>query len=192
MESGAVRRRGWIIPALAGNTAATGLVVGHDGDHPRSRGEYNIHQVACETAAGSSPLSRGIPSCAGSFVLGRGIIPALAGNTKQPLPRVKGGSDHPRSRGEYWVAESSWGRQVGSSPLSRGILVLGNHSRERPRIIPALAGNTFPRRRRARDARDHPRSRGEYARWSWWFLLLWGSSPLSRGIRTPPAGRSRP
>ena len=73
---------------------------------------------------------------------GRGIIPALAGNTggQQPLsPEVR---DHPRSRGEYCFSRGLILLVVGSSPLSRGIRKQRPRTVVRGRIIPALAGNT--------------------------------------------------
>ena len=38
---------------------------------------------------------------------------------------------------------------------------------------------------------DHPRSRGEYFAVGWLLVAAGGSSPLSRGIRPPPAVRTR-
>ena len=50
---------------------------------------------------GSSPLSRGIQTCATFYKRGGRIIPALAGNTRAPNSCVPILWDHPRSRGEY-------------------------------------------------------------------------------------------
>ena len=50
------------------------------------------------------------------------------------------------------------------------------------RIIPALAGNTTASSTPRSRARDHPRSRGEYACFIVPLLPESGSSPLSRGI----------
>ena len=118
---------------------------------------------------------------------GDGIIPALAGNTPRRTGITCTHTDHPRSRGEYFVDSPDSLLEDGSSPLSRGIL--GSHG---PRvdgvgIIPALAGNT---RRAVADGfrePDHPRSRGEYAFDGDFILSRLGSSPLSRGI--PESGR---
>ena len=72
---------GRIIPALAGNTGC-GVVFRHpDGDHPRSRGEYQYSDEMLEDFAGSSPLSRGIPRVGQPCRAQLRIIPALAGNT---------------------------------------------------------------------------------------------------------------
>ena len=70
-----------IIPALAGNTAYISTNYSTRPDHPRSRGEYQCWTLSPTGSLGSSPLSRGIPRCAGLLVSREGIIPALAGNT---------------------------------------------------------------------------------------------------------------
>ena len=177
-------RRMRIIPALAGNTTGRAGVRVWRRDHPRSRGEYQLRRAAMHNAHGSSPLSRGIRT---SSLLRSGasrIIPALAGNTWLGSGSAPRPADHPRSRGEYAMEDSTALVGAGSSPLSRGIqspllwlsLVL--------RIIPALAGNTRRRRYPHEWCRDHPRSRGEYTRAAAVARRAAGSSPLSRGI--PP------
>ena len=50
------------------------------------------------------------------------------------------------------------------------------------RIIPARAGFTGARRPQARQAPDHPRSRGVYAATSKSVMIDSGSSPLARGL----------
>ena len=72
-----------IIPALAGNTDEIRLIQMHNGDHPRSRGEYFNSVSRLKEASGSSPLSRGIRPHGQQMGYGGGIIPALAGNTKK-------------------------------------------------------------------------------------------------------------
>ena len=177
------RLHGGIIPALAGNTVGQHGVAAHDWDHPRSRGEYMFTSCLGRSDAGSSPLSRGIPW---RERLGRGrcrIIPALAGNTTTPCTTTNTASDHPRSRGEYLTIGDFEPGRIGSSPLSRGILCCGGIGCSRGRIIPALAGNTWPGSADDGAAWDHPRSRGEYMFTSCLGRSDAGSSPLSRGIR---------
>ena len=139
-----VRQR--IIPALAGNTLDCGADMIETGDHPRSRGEYNGAWRVSNGKAGSSPLSRGILVLDPVGVHQLGIIPALAGNTSFWLIGAFSLRDHPRSRGEYAETAKHPGRHWGSSPLSRGILHLSVGYAYSTRIIPALAGNTMPRR----------------------------------------------
>ena len=76
-----------IIPALAGNTAATSRPTAPPRDHPRSRGEYSSSPAASRNCSGSSPLSRGIRAAWWRAVTLGWIIPALAGNTPTPSPR---------------------------------------------------------------------------------------------------------
>ena len=103
MPTIALVRGGRIIPALAGNTDEIRLIQLHNGDHPRSRGEYRPWMRRTTGCSGSSPLSRGILQPSLSNPGPSRIIPALAGNTPSdclsPLLRA----DHPRSRGEYNV-----------------------------------------------------------------------------------------
>ena len=131
-----------IIPALAGNTSPVFPDSWVATDHPRSRGEYVVTGFGSKLPAGSSPLSRGIPRAGAPRGRGLGIIPALAGNTSHLSSKVLCCKDHPRSRGEYELFFFQLRRRLGSSPLSRGILVLLCERYVSRRIIPALAGNT--------------------------------------------------
>ncbi len=94
----------------------------------------------------------------------------------------RGMGDHPRSRGEYRDQQATFYYSLGSSPLSRGILIAGTSPWAACRIIPALAGNTIPTWDRAGKGKDHPRSRGEYTMSQEAPTICSGSSPLSRGI----------
>ena len=158
-----------IIPALAGNTSCCSFFGSVRGDHPRSRGEYEGAKHVTPHHRGSSPLSRGIHDMRAAGKADRGIIPALAGNTCGRFPRLNGGPDHPRSRGEYVLHHPS-----------QKLLA---------RIIPALAGNTGAASRDQAKAWDHPRSRGEYMSALRTTREVTGSSPLSRGIRRPTGCR---
>ena len=97
--------------------------------------------------------------------------------------------DHPRSRGEYSYGRSGSYAQLGSSPLSRGILLCYPVDNTPVRIIPALAGNTRFILRLAFFISDHPRSRGEYPDSPRVNSHFPGSSPLSRGILTDVDGQ---
>ena len=157
-----------IIPALAGNTPPRHPQPSAMTDHPRSRGEYT-----------PGPCDRGTQAR---------IIPALAGNTARSSSTPPPSTDHPRSRGEYLADWEHGGPDTGSSPLSRGI-----HLDPIPKsiwvgIIPALAGNTGQQIHERWCRRDHPRSRGEYARGTFYRPPQLGSSPLSRGIQPRRGG----
>ena len=172
-----------IIPALAGNTCRCPPRRRGSTDHPRSRGEYEVMSIWAVNWAGSSPLSRGIRSRSPAVHPGRGIIPALAGNTEASMASHNHEGDHPRSRGEYATAAPRLLHVRGSSPLSRGILIPISGLGKQHRIIPALAGNTAPDSASQKNETDHPRSRGEYSTVPIALMARAGSSPLSRGIR---------
>ena len=160
------RTRRWcggIIPALAGNTPLWPMQKHEPEDHPRSRGEYVRCGLADLLADGLSSHGLGVLVLNDVSRRGRGIIPALAGNTltdKQTAPPVR---DHPRSRGEYRCKMRLTTWASGSSPLSRG--------------IPTRDSGEWS------TTQDHPRSRGEYSPSAFGLFVDWGSSPLSRGIR---------
>ena len=139
--------------------------------------------VAHRGAPGSSPLSRGIHPQRCSSLGPPRIIPALAGNTCSRANRPFSTTDHPRSRGEYWLPPWGLFGCLGSSPLSRGIQRPPAITSACSRIIPALAGNTRPCSNRTSTPPDHPRSRGEYMETARSRASHDGSSPLSRGIR---------
>ena len=90
--------------------------------------------------------------------------------------------DHPRSRGVYHLSRRSRRCLEGSSPLARG-LPNARIKTNRLRIIPARAGFTWSRVRGSPGARDHPRSRGVYAKKVVVARISVGSSPLARGLR---------
>ena len=90
-------------------------------------------------------------------------------------------SAHPRSRGENTASFFGSADTLGSSPLTRGKLLLDEDLGEGARLIPAHAGKTshhLPARERGS---AHPRSRGENAGRTGRGGPGWGSSPLTRG-----------
>ena len=111
------------------------------------------------------------------------IIPARAGFTSPGRSASPTGWDHPRSRGVYGYWLLTLPLLVGSSPLARGLRLLGVRPEDDAGIIPARAGFTLPISREEPLLKDHPRSRGVYR--SVWSILTEGdgSSPLARGLR---------
>ena len=69
------------IPAHAGNTAASSLLLAATKVHPRSRGEYYAPIAQWKDWGGSSPLTRGIRISPFQDEIPVGFIPAHAGNT---------------------------------------------------------------------------------------------------------------
>ena len=131
-----------IIPARAGFTSLTRLLRRLVRDHPRSRGVYPGRHMSSMVSAGSSPLARGLLAWVRRVGQVDGIIPARAGFTFQCSFWGLAGTDHPRSRGVYGQRWCRQGPDRGSSPLARGLLVIGRTVLARQRIIPARAGFT--------------------------------------------------
>ena len=154
-----------LIPAHAGKTARSGHARSGAWAHPRSRGENAAGVPACDFAAGSSPLTRGKHALSIARLDAAGLIPAHAGKTSSPRPRILAGPAHPRSRGENAHAVLAAPMIDGSSPLTRGKRDRGGGGRHRHGLIPAHAGKT--------------------GRHSIPIVRALGSSPLTRGKRTP-------
>ena len=150
-----------LIPAHAGKTAPRSNRVARLAAHPRSRGENAFESMGGGQGIGSSPLTRGKPSCIISMRVRIRLIPAHAGKTDHrrvlPLPRRA----HPRSRGENLDSPRENRGLRGSSPLTRGKPRIGSLEVGDDRLIPAHAGKTTAFRPVPRGTTAHPRSRGE-------------------------------
>ena len=170
-----------LIPAHAGKTLLSRLILSPRWAHPRSRGENPFHRCALHRLTGSSPLTRGKltgPDNLCSFVR---LIPAHAGKTVGAGLRIVLDRAHPRSRGENRPTASSRMYQKGSSPLTRGKLVRAGYERKSMRLIPAHAGKTRQKGHLTRARQAHPRSRGENSSGLRPSGSGNGSSPLTRG-----------
>ena len=111
-----------IIPARAGFTQDQQPSTPPRSDHPRSRGVYTEEPDMIRISPGSSPLARGLRRVINLRLDRIRIIPARAGFTcARPQPAGTR-TDHPRSRGVYSWSGSKKSRQMGSSPLARGLL----------------------------------------------------------------------
>ena len=93
---------------------------------------------------GSSPLARGLREGLLGGEDAVGIIPARAGFTTCHYCGRTPCTDHPRSRGVYGSLFAFAGGLIGSSPLARGLLVVGQVGFHLGGIIPARAGFTRP------------------------------------------------
>ena len=172
-----------IIPAYAGSTGCNGRGVCVWRDHPRIRGEHDEYKKAFTPVKGSSPHTRGalehLPS-----VFGRaGIIPAYAGSTEPRRSERGTRRDHLRIRGEHTYYRDQKMYDEGSSPHTRGALVLSRHRLHVWGIIPAYAGSTGPTSTTTATPRDHPRIRGEHCLHRIAMSGCLGSSPHTRGAR---------
>ena len=184
---------GGLIPAHAGKTWSRPGGSNGRRAHPRSRGENIVDKPNVLAGLGSSPLTRG--KHAGRVHAGnlRRLIPAHAGKTTGKMAMCPDPTAHPRSRGEN-AAERPGGDVVGgSSPLTRGKLYPEWVKDLTRRLIPAHAGKTSRWSCRSCWPGAHPRSRGENPDIPNRFLIVEGSSPLTRGKLgdQPQHGRQR-
>ncbi len=131
------------IPASAGNTNGKQASENKKAVHPRERGEHLIILGVGVLPYGSSPRARGTPKAfdASSFV--PRFIPASAGNTSPTSDLQVGKAVHPRERGEHRPYASNRRIACGSSPRARGTQCTVMSHVEKPRFIPASAGNTL-------------------------------------------------
>ena len=113
------------------------------------------------------------------------IIPAYAGSTGVPESEMLRAADHPRIRGEHNPRNCSTVAVNGSSPHTRGAPKLTRWTGRQWRIIPAYAGSTLACLESSREGPDHPRIRGEHATAGVPSTTACGSSPHTRGARSP-------
>ena len=132
-----------LIPAHAGKTCSSLMIVIGFPAHPRSRGENQDENIINLSKQGSSPLTRGKPGILRRNYRRHGLIPAHAGKTLslRAWPRLC--AAHPRSRGENWFADAARGVSEGSSPLTRGKPLKGWVREADNGLIPAHAGKTM-------------------------------------------------
>ena len=155
-----------IIPAYAGSTPCPAPAGGRGQDHPRIRGEHCEGKLGWGVPCGSSPHTRGAPTCRRCADVDRRIIPAYAGSTGPGVFDPPRGRDHPRIRGEHAVEVDSADQVGGSSPHTRGALHW------------PVSGPT--------EDRDHPRIRGEHETRPVSITVNTGSSPHTRGAPVVP------
>ena len=156
-------KRGRIIPAYAGSTPPVGDGPRPGWDHPRIRGEHDGPEIIVVEGLGSSPHTRGAPAPPVVGVAEGGIIPAYAGSTTKTFSPPRAARDHPRIRGEHFIAVHTSDDAVGSSPHTRGALGPSDLAASKSGIIPAYAGSTRRRPGLRLGPADHPRIRGEHA-----------------------------
>ena len=172
-----------LIPAHAGKTVRPLSSATAAEAHPRSRGENVRKGNRPNFGKGSSPLTRGkLRQLIEGFDESR-LIPAHAGKTRTWGSRRRPGRAHPRSRGENELTDYVGDADNGSSPLTRGKPTPINGHVVVGWLIPAHAGKTGLRTRRASVAQAHPRSRGENLYSPVSQEMCRGSSPLTRGKR---------
>ena len=172
-----------LIPTHAGKTGPNAGVWSVSWAHPHSRGENCKGIDRAGRDNGSSPLTRGKHYPHPKTRSDRRLIPTHAGKTCLPVRRRRGPEAHPHSRGENAKDVAIPALQDGSSPLTRGKLVLVPGPAREVRLIPTHAGKTITRRSRPRRSPAHPHSRGENLTGNAQSIRESGSSPLTRGKR---------
>ena len=153
-----------IIPAYAGSTGTGYNRAVSNWDHPRIRGEHVVVVESDGRGQGSSPHTRGAPLAGTWRSDGGGIIPAYAGSTSRAWRCWHSRTDHPRIRGEHFFTRNLILHAIGSSPHTRGALVIARRAETACGIIPAYAGSTGKGRSVKSAVMDHPRIRGEHRR----------------------------
>ena len=123
-------------------------------------GEHSTQFALPTVAVGSSPRVRGTHWLEKPNGRSRGIIPACAGNTNNPMVEPQNIWDHPRVCGEHAAFDIDIAVNLG--------------------IIPACAGNTASASTLRLTARDHPRVCGKHSYVICKAATLAGSSPRVR------------
>ena len=172
-----------IIPAHAGNTHLIIYQILACSDHPRACGEHRPNPPDIPKFIGSSPRMRGTRNMQIENLYLIRIIPAHAGNTFPGIKRERPTTDHPRACGEHSPASPCIRSAPGSSPRMRGTLEAFQLGPERPRIIPAHAGNTRGLGYSCGHSPDHPRACGEHKGAMNFGMAVHGSSPRMRGTQ---------
>ena len=131
-----------LIPAHAGKTPLVSHRAISRPAHPRSRGENEYQVRKSVTVRGSSPLTRGKPDTLTHTSGSKRLIPAHAGKTPGHVVTRQCAWAHPRSRGENPERALNLIFAPGSSPLTRGKLLLLLLGSRGGRLIPAHAGKT--------------------------------------------------
>ena len=175
------RRTRRLIPAHAGKTLHHGKARWPRPAHPRSRGENPEVRPMMVRDLGSSPLTRGKRRPRVPRAGGHGLIPAHAGKTRENRGEIGSAWAHPRSRGENALLAPGDGKDLGSSPLTRGKRQRQWPASRRPGLIPAHAGKTRSQQWTQCPPPAHPRSRGENEVAAVDTMPATGSSPLTRG-----------
>ena len=131
-----------LIPACAGKTASSPVILEELGAHPRVCGENASVTYLTRTFLGSSPRVRGKLAVVRDDDRLARLIPACAGKTRDIVLAVSPVQAHPRVCGENVSALPLLTVLTGSSPRVRGKPVEHVAGHAGCRLIPACAGKT--------------------------------------------------
>ena len=112
------------IPAHAGKTVDENGNLESIQEHPRARGENPHCHVVKRDVHGTSPRTRGKQCCSYHGQNHLRNIPAHAGKTRNASRKPAVKSEHPRARGENHVSNLIRQLVQGTSPRTRGKLIL--------------------------------------------------------------------
>ena len=144
-------------------------------------GEQLLPIYTSLSCLGSSPRVRGTGSSNNVIKAATGIIPACAGNSRNPRFLDGKSRDHPRVCGEQVASATVHGLVEGSSPRVRGTGRCRLRAMMVQGIIPACAGNRDVPSVLRCVVGDHPRVCGEQMASEYKGLTVKGSSPRVRG-----------
>jgi len=113
-----------LIPTHAGKTRRCRQMPSPWGAHPHSRGENANRGRPAVSLVGSSPLTRGKRSKEQNQRQRERLIPTHAGKTMKWWKTSSHTTAHPHSRGENNTVRRAGGGLRGSSPLTRGKLIM--------------------------------------------------------------------
>ncbi len=169
------------IPAYAGSSCTSPGTWRAWRDHPRGCGEQHLAKVGEYQATGPSPRVWGAGARIQEPRHAGGTIPAHAGSRSSTGFSNGGRRDHPRVGGEHREGARPGTPGRGPSPRARGAGHADPAGRPTPGTIPARAGSSRGRRRRAWRPGDHLRACGEQRSSSIGQYAMGGPSPHVRG-----------
>ena len=144
-------------------------------------GENRISEKRIPSRGGSPPRVRGKRTHRGRSIYTRGITPACAGKTAEPVRKRLRFLDHPRVCGENRGYLFEHNGRKGSPPRVRGKQTVGKREAVHRGITPACAGKTEREPHAKAGCLDHPRVCGENPESALRPLLPEGSPPRVRG-----------
>ena len=184
-------------PACAGSTPARRGSRPGAWDHPRVRGEHVTPELLSAPEPGPPPRARGAHRYGMSRLPTTGTTPACAGSTSRRARARRGGTDHPRVRGEHPGRRRRHPNDPGPPPRARG-WSLGSMCRRRLKtgfsgavdtmvvdrlrvLLPAHAGMVRHPSTRSRSTCAAPRVRGDGPELGRRCFLSGLCSPRTRG-----------
>ena len=128
--------------------------------YPRTRGGTPPRPAGVPPVPGLSPHTRGNRGDIISGFIGRGSIPAHAGEPRSDTGSSGTAGVYPRTRGGTYTGSEIWPIETGLSPHTRGNPCCSSTVNPSIRSIPAHAGEPGDPRSHTPPSRVYPRTRG--------------------------------